>query len=45
MATGGYRRPAAVTDRGMGLWVARQFAEVLHAHASVLGTALELHFH
>jgi anti-sigma regulatory factor (Ser/Thr protein kinase) len=45
VATAGYRRPATAVGRGMGLWVARQFADVIQIQASATtGTAVELQF-
>jgi len=40
IATAGYRPPDPAAGRGMGLWVARQLADVVHARASpTVGTA------
>ncbi len=45
IATAGYQRPATALSRGMGLWVARQLADVIHIRASTAtGTAVELQF-
>jgi anti-sigma regulatory factor (Ser/Thr protein kinase) len=45
VATAGYQRPETAVGRGMGLWVARQFADVIHIRANAAtGTAVELQF-
>jgi anti-sigma regulatory factor (Ser/Thr protein kinase) len=45
IATAGYRPPDPTDGRGMGLWVARQLAEIVHTEASATtGTSVELVF-
>jgi anti-sigma regulatory factor (Ser/Thr protein kinase) len=44
LAAAGYWRPASATSDRMGLWVARQLADVLHTQTSPTGTTVELQF-
>jgi len=45
IATAGYGPPATSTSPGMGLWVARQLADVVHTRTDPAeGTAVELQF-
>jgi anti-sigma regulatory factor (Ser/Thr protein kinase) len=43
-ATAGYRRPNSEFDRGYGLWVARQLADVVTTHSDRAGTTIALDF-
>ena len=43
-ATAGYHRPARMLDRGHGLWVARQLADVVTTHTDRGGTTITLDF-
>jgi anti-sigma regulatory factor (Ser/Thr protein kinase) len=43
-ATAGYHRPARMLDRGDGLWVARQLADVVTTHTDRGGTTVTLDF-
>jgi len=43
-ATAGYHRPPPEHDRGYGLWVARQLADVVTTHTCRRGTTVTLHF-
>jgi anti-sigma regulatory factor (Ser/Thr protein kinase) len=42
--TAGYRRPAALTDPGFGLWLARQLTDVLTTYSGPAGTTVDLRF-
>jgi anti-sigma regulatory factor (Ser/Thr protein kinase) len=44
LAAAGYWRPASPTNDRMGLWVARQLADVVHTQTSTDGTTVELQF-
>jgi anti-sigma regulatory factor (Ser/Thr protein kinase) len=44
LAAAGYWRPASATTDQMGLWVARQLADVVHTQTSPDGTTVELQF-
>jgi anti-sigma regulatory factor (Ser/Thr protein kinase) len=45
LATAGYRPPDPASGGGMGLWVTRRLADVVHTQASTTaGAAVELHF-
>jgi anti-sigma regulatory factor (Ser/Thr protein kinase) len=44
LAAAGYWRPASPASDRMGLWVARQLADVLHTQTSPTGTTVELQF-
>jgi len=43
-ATAGYHRPPPELDRGYGLWVARQLADVITTHTDRGGTTITLDF-
>jgi hypothetical protein len=43
-ATAGYHRPNSELDRGDGLWVARQLADVVTTHTDRGGTTITLDF-
>jgi anti-sigma regulatory factor (Ser/Thr protein kinase) len=43
-ATAGYHRPPPELDRGHGLWVARQLADVVTTHTNRGGTTITLDF-
>jgi anti-sigma regulatory factor (Ser/Thr protein kinase) len=43
-ATAGYRAPSPELDRGFGLWVARQLADVVATHSDHAGTTIALDF-
>jgi anti-sigma regulatory factor (Ser/Thr protein kinase) len=43
-ATAGYRRPTHEFDRGYGLWVARQLADVVTTYSDRAGTTIALDF-
>ena len=43
-ATAGYRRPHHEFDRGYGLWVARQLADVVTTYSDRAGTTIALDF-
>jgi anti-sigma regulatory factor (Ser/Thr protein kinase) len=43
-ATAGYHRPTPEFDRGYGLWVARQLADVVTTHPDHTGTTIVLDF-
>jgi anti-sigma regulatory factor (Ser/Thr protein kinase) len=43
-ATAGYRRPSPELDRGHGLWLARQLADVVTTHCDRAGTTIALDF-
>jgi anti-sigma regulatory factor (Ser/Thr protein kinase) len=42
--TAGYLRPSTTVDRGVGLWLARQLADVVNVRSDRTGTTVELHF-
>jgi anti-sigma regulatory factor (Ser/Thr protein kinase) len=42
--TAGYRRPELAEHGGLGLWLARHLADVVHVEAGPRGTSVELHF-
>lgn len=42
--TGGFHRPAPGSPRGRGLWMARQFADVVTIHSGSDGNAVSLRF-
>lgn len=44
VATAGFRRPDPDSRSGMGLWIARQLADVVHVGTGVDGSAVELRF-
>jgi anti-sigma regulatory factor (Ser/Thr protein kinase) len=44
LAAAGYWRPASATSDRMGLWVARQLADVVHTQTSPDGSTVELQF-
>ncbi|WP_433277986.1 MEDS domain-containing protein [Pseudonocardia xinjiangensis] len=44
VATAGFRRPPLDSRSGMGLWIARQLADVVHVGTGVDGNAVELRF-
>ena len=43
-ATAGYHRPDTAGGSGIGLWVARQLADVVTTHTDTTGTTVELSF-
>jgi hypothetical protein len=43
-ATAGYYRPDTSGGSGIGLWVARQLADVVTTHTDTTGTTVELSF-
>jgi anti-sigma regulatory factor (Ser/Thr protein kinase) len=43
-ATAGYHRPPREANRGYGLWVARQLADVVTTHTDRDGTTITLDF-
>jgi anti-sigma regulatory factor (Ser/Thr protein kinase) len=44
VATAGFRRPGPDSRSGMGLWIARQLADVVHVGTGVDGSSVELRF-
>jgi hypothetical protein len=43
-ATAGYHRPSTAGGGGIGVWVARQLADVVTTHTDRAGTTVELSF-
>jgi anti-sigma regulatory factor (Ser/Thr protein kinase) len=43
-ATAGYHRPGTAGDPGVGLWLARQLADVINYRSDQTGTSVELRF-